>query len=281
MVWTSATGLVTSTGLEHLRTPAKQALLGGVAGCALTVSPKKVIRVTSMNDFFHHHKKRIQPGATPERLRYVRREGKHSEKTDLVSTGTANLPPGIGCAAEFCKLLARNERKNGGLYEHEIALPRVLSSEQCAQLGKELAMAIAGNSPVIWGVHCPPAAMERGKQPHAHILTYPKVPDGIPRAEPQQVFKRYDPIKPERGGWKKDCGGATRGEVVEKLKSQRAGACAIANRFLDQHGFEQRLDHRSYAERGIDKVPGKHLGPYKVRKLLKEAESVKSLSGLT
>lgn len=224
----------------------------------------------SSSDFFHHHKKRIKPEQTPERDRYVRRTGKHAKKVDLVSSGVANLPAGIDTPQEFCRLLARNERKNGGLYEHEIALPRVLSLQQQEQLAAQLAVGLAGNSPVIWGLHCPRAAREGGTQPHVHALIYPKLPDGIQRCEPAQIFRRYNPKQPERGGWKKKCGGATRREVKEKLKAERATSCAIINECLLRNGIEQQLDHRSYADRDMkDTVPGSHLGPYKARKNLK------------
>jgi hypothetical protein len=61
--------------------------------------------------FFNHHKKRIEPGAAPERLRYVKRPGTHAKKADLVSTGAVNLPPGIQTEKEFCKLLARTNAR--------------------------------------------------------------------------------------------------------------------------------------------------------------------------
>lgn len=182
-----------------------------------------------------------------------------------MSTGVANLPAGIDSATEFCKLLAQNERKNGGMYEHVIAIPRDLPHRQQMQLAEDIAMALAGRSPVLWGLHCPNAYREGGKQPHVHALVYPKTPDNIARAEPAQVFKRHNPAKPEAGGWKKHCGGATRQESVERLRAERAGTCAIINGALERNGFEQRVDHRSYAERGIDKRPGEHLGPWRVR----------------
>lgn len=38
---------------------------------------------------------------------------------------------------------------------------------------------------------------------------------------------------------------------------------SYANAALERHGFDDRIDHRSYAEQGIDKVPQVHLGPHR------------------
>lgn len=219
---------------------------------------------------YHHHKTRIAPEKSSARDNYVRRLGKYSGKGDLVSSGAANLPVGIGTAREFFQELRNNERKNGGVYEHEVSLPNCLSREQQSALGEIVARAIAGPSPVIWGVHCP-VASSGTVQPHVHALVYPKIPDGIPRDGPGRIFRRHNSTDPARGGWKKNCGGETRQEVVERLKQERATGCAAINDFMQLHGFEHRVDHRSYAEQDtgkqVKRVPGKHLGPYRCLKL--------------
>jgi hypothetical protein len=217
----------------------------------------------SSSDFFHHHKKRIKPENAPRRDRYVRRLGEYADKSDLVASGFANLPPGIDTPEKFCKLLVRNERRNGGLCEHEISITRVLSRGDWKEVGRALAMGMAGDSPVIWGVHCPPAAREGGDQPHVHALVYPKIPDGISRRDPAQIFKRANPKNPAQGGWKKDTGGGTLADAKEKLRTQRAKACEILNQCLRANGVDLQLDHRSYATRGINRDRTKHLGAYR------------------
>ena len=47
---------------------------------------------------------------------------------------------------------------------------------------------------------------------------------------------------------------------------------AYANAALEKHGFDDRIDHRSYAEQGIDKVPQVHLGPQRHAMLKKGVE---------
>lgn len=48
--------------------------------------------------------------------------------------------------------------------------------------------------------------------------------------------------------------------MFQKLKAQRAGACEITNGYLERNGFEQRLDHRSCADRKSREFPGSTLG---------------------
>jgi hypothetical protein len=49
-----------------------------------------------------------------------------------------------------------------------------------------------------------------------------------------------------------------RREYVEHMRERWA---QVANRHLARHGFEARLDHRSYQRQGIDREPEIHLGP--------------------
>ena len=51
---------------------------------------------------------------------------------------------------------------------------------------------------------------------------------------------------------------------------------AYANAALERHGFDDRIDHRSYAEQGIDKVPQVHLGPHR-HAMLKKGVELKTL----
>lgn len=78
------------------------------------------------------------------------------------------------------------------------------------------------------------------------------------------MFKRHDSKVPERGGWKKDTGGATYAAVVDRLKADRKMVDEVTNRHLACHGHDQRVDHRSHKDRGIDTVPGKHYGPKRI-----------------
>ena len=58
----------------------------------------------------------------------------------------------------------------------------------------------------------------------------------------------------------------------ENAERWRAAWAALQNGFLSKAESEARVDHRSYADRGIDRVATRHEGPY-VNKLEKEAEA--------
>jgi hypothetical protein len=53
-------------------------------------------------------------------------------------------------------------------------------------------------------------------------------------------------------------------DKIEMLKGWRASWAEVQNQHLREHlgPGAPRVDHRSYADRGIDKVPGHHLGPH-------------------
>ena len=58
----------------------------------------------------------------------------------------------------------------------------------------------------------------------------------------------------------------------ENAERWRAAWAALQNGFLSKAECASRVDHRSYADRGIDRVATRHEGPY-VNKLEKEAEA--------
>lgn len=58
-------------------------------------------------------------------------------------------------------------------------------------------------------------------------------------------------------GFGNKCRDWNRPELIETLREQ--WACYV-NEALEKSGHDARIDHRSYSEQGIDKVPQKHLG---------------------
>ena len=47
----------------------------------------------------------------------------------------------------------------------------------------------------------------------------------------------------------------------QRILDWRAAWAAKVNQILEDNGSETRIDHRSYADRGLDREPGEHLGP--------------------
>jgi hypothetical protein len=169
--------------------------------------------------------------------------------------------------AEFWRAADQNERANGSVYrELEIALPRELTPDQRRELVQEFIDNEIGESYAYqYAIHTPKAALEKGEQPHAHIMYSERIRDGIER-DPEQYFKRYNAKHPEKGGAKKFSGGKSANELKAELLEQRERWATLQNAHLEKHGHDSRVDHRSLKDQGItEREPEKHLGGSGVR----------------
>lgn len=203
---------------------------------------------------------------------YISREGKYSGREryeDLEATASGNMPKWADAnSAHFWDAADEHERANGSAYrEIEVALPRELTAEQRRGLVEDFVRQELGDQHVYqWAIHTPKAALEKGEQPHAHIMYSERRMDGIER-DPEQFFKRYNAKNPEKGGAQKASGGKARGEMKEELLATRERWAEVQNRHLYLHGHDVRVDHRSLKDQGIDREPEKHLGGAGVRAL--------------
>lgn len=203
---------------------------------------------------------------------YISREGKYSGREryeDLEATAAGNMPKWAEHEpAHFWNAADEHERANGSAYrEIEVALPRELTPDQRRELVEDFVRRELGDQHVYqWGIHNPKAALEKGEQPHAHIMYSERRLDGIER-DPDQFFKRYNAKNPERGGAQKASGGKARGELKNELLATRQRWAEVQNEYLARHGHEVRVDHRSLKDQGIDRAPEKHLGGAGVRAL--------------
>jgi len=203
---------------------------------------------------------------------YISREGKYSGREryeDLEATGHGNMPKWAERdPANFWNAADEYERANGSAYrEIEVALPRELTPDQRRELVEEFVQRELGDKHAYqWAIHTPKAALEKGEQPHAHIMYSERQRDGIER-DPDQYFKRYNAKHPELGGAKKASGGKARAALKEELVATRQRWAELQNAHLERHGHEARVDHRSLKEQGIDRAPERHLGGAGVRAL--------------
>ena len=203
-------------------------------------------------------------GKAAAHAEYIEREGeyklKHQEKLEATEHG--NMPkwaqddPNLfwRCADEF-------ERKNGSSYrEIEIALPRELTPQQRKDLVQVFVEQELGDKHTYtWAIHTPKASIEGGEQPHAHIMYSERIQDGVERG-PDQFFKRYNPKQPERGGCQKSNTTKSAEQRKTELVELRERFADLQNAFLEEYGHTDRVDHRSLADQGIDRIPEKHLG---------------------
>ena len=205
---------------------------------------------------------------------YISREGKY-EKTrsneKLEHVEHANMPSWAEQnPAQFWQAADQHERANGATYrEIEIALPREMTPEQRVELVRDMVGQELGDKHAYtWAIHNPPASLEGGEQPHAHIMYSERTIDGIDR-DPEQYFKRYNAKNPEKGGCRKDSAG-----TEERLLATRERWAKVQNLHLGRHGLDTRVDHRSLKEQGIERTPEPHFGPGRVQRMtvLQDAE---------
>ena len=147
-----------------------------------------------------------------------------------------------------------HERANGRLFKRlEFALPTALSADE----QQELAVGFAHH--VTDGEHLPYTLAIHagdGTNPHCHLLISERTNDGLERSA-EQWFRRYNAAEPEQGGARKTTALRPRAWLLET----RAAWAEQANQALAEAGYELRIDHRSYAEQGIERLPSLHLGP--------------------
>jgi len=129
-----------------------------------------------------------------------------------------------------------------------VSLPRDLSKDAQIKLIRHfVADQFVGKGMVAdFSIHCPPA--RDGKpNPHAHILLTMRVltPEGFGKKEREwntALFTRDDMVKDK-----------------SKLRDLRETWQEYANKALSDAGSPIRIDHRSYAERGILAIPRPYL----------------------
>ena len=202
---------------------------------------------------------------------YIARQGQYANRLEhgekLEAVGIGNMP----AWAQHDPLVFRQaadtfERANGSTYrEYEIALPRELSPDQRKNLLEDFVKYEIGDKYVYqYAIHNP-KALDGQEQPHAHLMFCERRLDGIER-DPEQFFKRYNAKHSERGGAKKENTGkdfATRQAELKQLRQRWGHTC---NDHLERAGSEQRIDMRSYQERGLDQVPEPKQHPSQWRK---------------
>ena len=207
---------------------------------------------------------------------YVMREGKYSaDAVEVVASGYGHMPE---WAAENPRVLFvaadDHERKNASLCkEVRFALPREFSHEQRVAAAEAHARKLSGPErlPYVWALHAGRDADGNDHNPHVHIVLCERGLDGFDRT-PETWFKRYNAADPAAGGARK-CSRLKDKEVYAEL---RAWSAEYQNDLLAAGGHEDRVDHRSYAERDILRLPQPHLGPYSHRALQEGRTTVRT-----
>ena len=190
---------------------------------------------------------------------YIQREaeyGRDRETADeLLYTESGHMP--AWAEAEpmtYWDAADLHERANGRLFQRvEVALPTALTAEEQRALAVGFARHLTAEEqlPYTLAIHA-----GEGTNPHCHLLISERANDGLERS-PEQWFRRYNAAEPEQGGARK----TTALHPKAWLAETREAWAEQTNQALAEAGHEIRIDHRSYAAQGIERVPGVHLGP--------------------
>ena len=210
-------------------------------------------------------------GKAAAHANYISREGQYANANryeDLIASDYGNMPAWAAHnPSHLWQASDAFERANGTAYrEIEVALPRELTEDQQRDLVSTfVALEFDDQHAYQWAIHCPKAALEKGDQPHAHIMYCERIQDGIAR-DPAQYFKRYNRKAPERGGCQKMPGG-TPAERKAQLVALRERWATLQNRHLNRYGHAARVDHRRLDAQGVARDAEQHLGGRGVRQL--------------
>jgi len=146
--------------------------------------------------------------------------------------------------------------------EVEVSLPMELSREQQIQLIRNYAQQFANQGMVAdFSVHD-----KNVGNPHAHIMltTRPFKIDGSwgAKAKKQYVLNKDGKrIKLKSGEWKSQKIDTTDWNKQETLEAWRKQWETTANKALENAGYKERINCRSYTDQGIEEIPTRHIGP--------------------
>ncbi len=177
--------------------------------------------------------------------RYDKRED-YSRKDDCLFSGfyaPKDAPEWAQSRGRFWNAVEwREKRKDAQLgREFEIAIPHELDTEQARRLLQDFV-----RENFVRKGYAADVAIHKAREDsderniHAHVFV---------------------PLRRIEGGhWAEKKDRPSEFERKAELKELRADWEKRANKALERYGFAARIDMRSYAERGLDRVPGVHLG---------------------
>jgi hypothetical protein len=133
--------------------------------------------------------------------------------------------------------------------EYEVALPVELDTAEQIELLREFAQWLNKEYECVvdFAFHS-----GDGKNPHGHMLTTTRSVDAYGTMSGIKISREWSDKKRKANGLP--------GRKSEVKKAREMWA-EMANAALDRAGIDVRIDHRSYADQGIDRLPTSHIGP--------------------
>ena len=173
--------------------------------------------------------------------------------------------------------------------EFEVALPLECSKEEWIKIGREYAAYMTEQGMIAdWAIH-DPVNKDTGirQNPHIHMMctTRPIKENGEWGEKEKKGYKldkkgqKIPVIDPETGKqkigargrkmWQREKIDATGWDNKSKVLEWRAKWSEVVNKYLEP---EQKIDHRSYKDQGLDRIPTIHEG-FVARKIDKELQA--------
>jgi hypothetical protein len=172
---------------------------------------------------------------------YIARDGQYERRGGVELVESGNMPEFAKADPQaFWVAADAHERANGRTYtEIQIALPRELGKSEREELAREVTRELMGDRfAYTMAVHVP-LAKDNIDQPHMHLMFSERAVDPSTRGLAEDRFFK-------RNGAKKDPAWNDR----NKPEEVREKWVETMNRAMERAGQEQRLDARSYVERG-------------------------------
>ena len=222
--------------------------------------PRRRRSLSSRGAIYHLHARtgsRSKGQSARAAAAYIQRAGEYrrDQGDELVYTESGHMPAwAVADPTTYWDAADLYERANGRLFKRvEVALPLALTEAEQRELAVGFAhhLTDAEHLPYTLAIHA-----GNGTNPHCHLLISERTNDGLERA-PEQWFRRYNAAAPERSGARKT-------EALKPkawLEEAREAWAAQTNQALERAGHAVRIDHRSLAAQGVERLPGVHLGP--------------------
>ena len=178
----------------------------------------------------------------------------------------AHAPPEYADRSTLWNAVEKSEKQWNAQVARRIVvpIPREIPKERYVELMREYCR----NEFVSRGMVADLAIHDKGDgNPHAHILLTMRGMDEdgkwLPKAKKvYDLDENGERIRlPSGKGWKSHKERTVDWDEPWNAEKWRHDWADLANRYLEEAGREERLDLRSYERRGIDRIPGVHMGP--------------------
>ena len=185
---------------------------------------------------------------------YILRTGPHSADHDeVLYSESGHMPGWVDDPLFYWEMADLFERANGRLCQDiMVPLPRELDEDSRVALASDFAQTLSRHErlPYTLAIH-----KGDGHNPHCHMMLSERSHDGLDRMA-STWFRRHNKGQPDQGGARKTAAFYRYDWFYEIRRVWER----LVNRALEAAGADARIDCRSYAAQGIDRVPQIHLG---------------------